>query len=153
VALALQADPAKTLNLGKAANEQVVKTTDLSKYRIIVFATHGLVPGDLNGLMQPALALTAPEVAGVPGDGLLTMERSWRSSSMPTGRAVGLQYRRWSGRRSGGCIGLGRAFFYAGTPRDFGDQLVGAFPVGAGARERSLPPPSRRSKAHTSGKR
>ena len=32
------------------------------------------VPGDLNGLTQPALALSAPAVAGVDGDGLLTME-------------------------------------------------------------------------------
>jgi len=33
------------------------------------------VPGDLDGLTQPALALTAPDVAGVKGDGLLTMEK------------------------------------------------------------------------------
>ncbi len=33
-------------NLGKDANERTVKNTDLSRYRIIVFATHGLVPGD-----------------------------------------------------------------------------------------------------------
>src|SRR5262249_36858762 len=39
------------------------------------FATHGLVPGDLDGLTQPALALTAPEVAQVEGDGLLTIEK------------------------------------------------------------------------------
>jgi hypothetical protein len=32
------------------------------------------MPGDLNGLTQPALALTAPNVADVDGDGLLTME-------------------------------------------------------------------------------
>ena len=32
------------------------------------------MPNDLDGLTQPALALTAPQVAGVPGDGLLTVE-------------------------------------------------------------------------------
>ena len=32
------------------------------------------MPGDLDGLTQPALALTAPGVADVDGDGLLTME-------------------------------------------------------------------------------
>ena len=74
IALALQADPSKVLHLGKTANEQTVRSAGLSKYRIIVFATHGLVPGDLNGLTQPALALTAPSVAGTQGDGLLTME-------------------------------------------------------------------------------
>jgi CHAT domain-containing protein len=74
IAIALQADPTKVLHLGKAANEKSVKSLDLSKYRIVAFATHGLVPGELNGLTQPALALTAPEVADVDGDGLLTME-------------------------------------------------------------------------------
>jgi hypothetical protein len=48
---------------------------DLRGYRVIAFATHGLVPGDLAGLTQPALALTAPDVAGIEGDGLLTMEK------------------------------------------------------------------------------
>jgi hypothetical protein len=41
---------------------------------VVAFATHGLLPGDLDGLTQRALALTAPNVAGVGGDGLLTME-------------------------------------------------------------------------------
>ena len=74
MALTLSADPAKALHLGKDANERIVKNTDLSKFRIIAFATHGLVPGDVVGLTQPALALTAPEVADIDGDGLLTME-------------------------------------------------------------------------------
>jgi hypothetical protein len=90
IALALDADPSKVLKLGMTANEGTVKTTDLSKYKIIVFATHGLVPGELNGLTQPALALSAPDVAGVDGDGLLTMEERHQAldahSSMP-GRA------------------------------------------------------------------
>jgi CHAT domain-containing protein len=116
IALALQADPSKALNLGKAANEEAVKRTDLSKYRIIVFATHGLVPGDLNGLHQPALALSAPEVAGVPGDGLLTMEEilalkldaDWVVLSA-CNTAAG------AGAGAEAASGLGRAFFYAGT--------------------------------------
>jgi CHAT domain-containing protein len=64
------ADPATSLHLGRDANEKVVKSSDLSKYRVVAFAT----PGDLNGLTQPALALSAPTVADVDGDGLLTME-------------------------------------------------------------------------------
>ena len=74
IALALQADPSKVLRLGKDANEEAVKTMDLSGFKVLAFATHGLVPGELNGLTQPALALSAPAVAGVEGDGLLTME-------------------------------------------------------------------------------
>jgi len=116
IALALQADPAKALKLGKAANEQTVKTADLSKYRIIAFATHGLVPGELDGLHEPALALTAPDVAGVPGDGLLTMgeilalklNADWvvlSACNTATGSGAGAE----------AASGLGRAFFYAGT--------------------------------------
>jgi CHAT domain-containing protein/tetratricopeptide (TPR) repeat protein len=116
IALALQADPSKVLHLGKAANEEAVKKTDLSKYRIIVFATHGLVPGDLDGLTQPALALSAPDVAGVSGDGLLTMEEilalkldaDWvvlSACNTGAGAAAGAE----------AASGLGRAFFYAGT--------------------------------------
>ncbi len=116
IALALQADPSKVLNLGKRANEKTVKTAELSRYRIIAFATHGLVPGELNGLRQPALALTAPDVADVDGDGLLTMEEilglkldaDWvilSACNTGTGAGAGAE----------AASGLGRAFFYAGT--------------------------------------
>ena len=116
IALALDADPSKVLKLGVTANERTVKTTDLSKYKIIVFATHGLVPGELNGLTQPALALSAPDVAGVDGDGLLTMEEvlalrldaDWvvlSACNTATGSGAGAE----------AASGLGRAFFYAGT--------------------------------------
>ena len=116
IALAMQTDPSKVLNLGVAANEAVVKSTDLTKFRIIVFATHGLVPGELDGLHQPALALSAPDVANVPGDGLLTMEEilalkldaDWVVlSACNTGAGAG------AGAET--ASGLGRAFFYAGT--------------------------------------
>ena len=116
IALALQADPSKVLYLGKDANEQPVKTMDLSGFKILAFATHGLVPGELNGLTQPALALSAPAVAGVEGDGLLTMEEilalkldaDWVVlSACNTGAGAG------AGAEA--ASGLGRAFFYAGT--------------------------------------
>jgi CHAT domain-containing protein len=116
IALTMQADPAKVLNLGKDANERKVKTTDLSKFKIIAFATHGLVPGELDGLTQPALALTAPAVADSDGDGLLTMEEvlalkldaDWvvlSACNTGAGAAAGAE----------AASGLGRAFFYAGT--------------------------------------
>ena len=116
IALALQADPAKVLNLGKDANEKTVKTMDLSRFKIIAFATHGLVPGELDGLTQPALALSAPAVADSDGDGLLTMEEilslkldaDWVVlSACNTGAGAG------AGAEA--ASGLGRAFFYAGT--------------------------------------
>jgi CHAT domain-containing protein len=116
IAKALRLDPGKVLHLGKEANEQAVETADLSHYRIIDFATHGLVPGELNGLTQPALALTAPAVAGVSGDGLLTMEKilalkldaDWVVLSA-CNTAAG------AGAGAEAASGLGQAFFYAGT--------------------------------------
>jgi CHAT domain-containing protein len=116
VAAALKADPAKVLHLGRDANEKVVKGLDLARYRIVAFATHGLIPGDLDGLTQPALALTAPELADIDGDGLLTVEEilslrlnaDWVVLSA-CNTAAG------AGAGAEAVSGLGRAFFYAGT--------------------------------------
>jgi len=117
MALALKADLSKDLFLGERASEGLVKTTKLSRYRVISFATHGLIPGDLNGLSQPALALSAPDVANDLGnDGLLTMgeilglklDADWVVlSACNTGSGEGAGAEAVSG--------LGRAFFYAGT--------------------------------------
>jgi CHAT domain-containing protein len=116
IALALQADPTKALHLGRDANERTVKTSTLDRNRVVAFATHGLVPGDLNGLTQPALALTAPEIADVDGDGLLTMDEilglkldaDWvvlSACNTAAGAAAGAEP----------ASGRGRAFFYAGA--------------------------------------
>jgi CHAT domain-containing protein len=74
------------------------------------------VPGELDGLTQPALALSAPEVAGIEGDGLLTMEEilalkldaDWVVLSA-CNTAAG------AGAGAEAASGLGLAFFYAGT--------------------------------------
>ena len=126
IALAMGADPEKDVFLGPAANEHNVKTLDLSRYRVIAFATHGLVPGDLDGLTQPALALSAPEVARAEGDGLLTMEEilalrlhaDWvvlSACNTANGNGAGAE----------AIAGLGRAFFYAGARA----LLVTSWPV------------------------
>jgi CHAT domain-containing protein len=115
IALALGAAQSD-LFLGAAANERNVKTQDLSNRRVVMFATHGLVPGDLNGLLQPALALSAPNVADIDGDGLLTLDEvlglklnaDWvvlSACNTATGDGAGAE----------AVSGLGRAFFYAGT--------------------------------------
>ena len=115
IAVALNADLTQDVFLGARSNEGAVKTRDLSGYKVIAFATHGLVPGDLDGLMQPALALSAPGVAGVEGDGLLTMgeilglklDADWVVlSACNTGSGAGAGAEAVSG--------LGQAFFYAG---------------------------------------
>jgi CHAT domain-containing protein len=115
IALALNADASDVI-LGAQANERNVKSMDLSNRRVVMFATHGLIPGDLNGLTQPALALSAPNVADVDGDGLLTLDEvlglklnaDWvvlSACNTATGDGAGAE----------AVSGLGRAFFYAGT--------------------------------------
>src|SRR6185436_6337569 len=116
IATATKADPARDVFLGPRANETAVKTADLATYRILAFATHSLLPGELTGLTQPALALSAPEIAGVEGDGLLTtdeilglsLDADWIVlSACNTAGAAGAGAEAISG--------LGRAFFYAGA--------------------------------------
>ena len=75
IAVALHADVAKDVFLGAAASEKSIAAAGIGDRRIIVFATHGLVPGDLDGLTQPALALSNPKVSGGGGDGLLTVDK------------------------------------------------------------------------------
>ena len=112
----LGADMAKDVILHKNANEVTVKTMNLSDRRIVHFATHGLVPGELNGLSQPALALTAPDVAGVEGDGLLTMDEIL-ALKLNADWVVLSACNTASGDGAGheAVSGLGRAFFYAGA--------------------------------------
>ena len=116
IARALNANFEQSVFTGIQANEQTVKTMTLTDRRVIVFATHGLIPGDLDGLTQPALALTAPAIANIEGDGLLTMSEilnlklnaDWVIlSACNTGAAEGAGAEAISG--------LGRAFFYAGA--------------------------------------
>jgi CHAT domain-containing protein/tetratricopeptide (TPR) repeat protein len=115
IAAALRAD-AGDVFVGAAASEQAVKAMDLSSRKVVMFATHGLIPGDLDGLDQPALAMSAPGVVPGDEDGLLTMEEimalrldaDWVVlSACNTGAA--------NGAGAEAASGLGRAFFYAGT--------------------------------------
>jgi len=116
IAEALGADSTRDIFIGERASERQVKTMDLTDRRIIAFATHALVPGDLDGLDQPALALCSPSVTGDDEDGLLTMGEIMKLkmnadwvvlSACNTGAA--------DGAGAEAVSGLGRAFFYAGT--------------------------------------
>ncbi len=116
---ALQA-PASNIVLGLAADETGVRRHPvLSSARVIAFATHGLVSGDLGGLAQPALALTPPPEDTLPqvvNDGLLTtvdvasleLAADWVLLS-----ACNTASR--DGNAPDGLTGLARAFFFAGA--------------------------------------
>jgi CHAT domain-containing protein len=116
LAAVTNADPIRDVILGARANEKAVKTLDLTRYRVVTFATHGLVPGDLDGLTQPALALSAPDVAEVEGDGLLTLDEIL-SLRLNADWVVLSACNTASGQGAGAeaVSGLGRAFFYAGA--------------------------------------
>lgn len=59
VARALAADPKRDLVLGPAATRRAVLGARLDDRRVVAFATHGLMPGDLPGVSKPALAMAA----------------------------------------------------------------------------------------------
>ncbi len=52
--------PRSDIHLRKEASETLVKKLNLSEFKIVYFATHGLVAGDVKGLAEPSLALTIP---------------------------------------------------------------------------------------------
>ena len=116
IASALGADFDRDIFLGPYATETIIKSLDLSKYRVLAFATHGLKTGDLPGLGEPALAFSNPDINKEEEDGLLT-----------AGEILGLKFSaEWivlsacntgAGQGAGAeaLSGLGRAFFYAGA--------------------------------------
>ena len=108
--------PPNAIILREAASEKRVKEAALTEYRIIQFATHGLVAGDLSGLSEPALVLTPPAVPTEADDGLLTaseiaalkLNADWVVLSACNTAAGGAQ-------GAEALSGLARAFFYAGA--------------------------------------
>lgn len=133
VAEALGADAASLL-LGSTATESKLKglsaAGELAKARVVHFATHGLVSGDLEGQAEPSLVLTPPEHPTEADDGLLTasevaalhMNADWvilsacNTAAGDTANPETLS-------------GLTRAFFYAGARA----VLVSHWPVNSNA--------------------
>ena len=106
-----------SLLLRENATERRVRAAELSDYRVLAFATHGLVAGDLEGLAEPALVLTPPATATADDDGLLTasevamlkLDADWVIlSACNTAAADGTP-------GADGLSGLAKAFFYAGS--------------------------------------
>ncbi len=103
--------------LRDAATERRAKSVDLSQFRVVAFATHGLITGDFPGLAQPALVLTPPDRPSEVDDGLLTaseisglkLNAEWVIlSACNTAAADGSP-------GADGFSGLAKAFFYAGS--------------------------------------
>ena len=104
------------IHLQKDASETTVKHVALANYRVVYFATHGLVAGDVKGLGEPALALAIPRKPSEFDDGLLTasevaqlkLDADWvvlSACNTAAGDKPGAE----------ALSGLARAFFYAGA--------------------------------------
>jgi CHAT domain-containing protein/Tfp pilus assembly protein PilF len=107
---------AEDLFLGNRATETIVKGADLARYRLVAFATHGLLAGDVRGLVEPALVLTPPAKASTADDGLLTASEIARLK-LDADWVVLSACNTASGDRSGteGLSGIAKAFIYAGS--------------------------------------
>jgi CHAT domain-containing protein len=119
IAKELQVDPSD-VKLGFDANVTAIKTASLDQYRIVYFATHGLVAGDLEkfakGKVEPSLALSIPDKPSDFDNGLLSasevaqlkLNADWVVLS-----ACNTAAEEKPGAEA--LSGLARAFFYAGA--------------------------------------
>jgi CHAT domain-containing protein len=123
--------PASAIYLGENATVSKVKHADLADTRVIAFATHGLVAGDLPLLAEPALVLTPPSVVTREDSGLLKasdvmslkLDADWVVlSACNTAAPDGSE-------GAEGLSGLAKAFFYAGARA----VLVSHWPVSSQA--------------------
>jgi CHAT domain-containing protein len=108
---------ADTLYLRERASEATLKKLKLDEYRVLAFATHGLVANEIHNLREPALVLTPPGKASADNDGLLTASEIARLklnadwvilSACNTAASDGTP-------GADGLSGLAKAFFYAGS--------------------------------------
>jgi CHAT domain-containing protein/tetratricopeptide (TPR) repeat protein len=108
------------VRLGSRATEAEIKRLseagELAKYRIIHFATHGALAGQLSGNSEPGLLLTPPDTATEGDDGYLSaseiaslkLDADWVILSACNTAAGGVE-------GAEALSGLARAFFYAGA--------------------------------------
>jgi tetratricopeptide (TPR) repeat protein/CHAT domain-containing protein len=120
VARAVKADAAHDIHLGSQATEREVKRLsdagELAKYRMVHFATHGALAGELAKGQEPGLILTPPATATEEDDGYLSaseiaalkLDADWVVLSACNTAAGGAA-------NAEALSGLGRAFIYAGA--------------------------------------
>lgn len=106
------------LRLGVQATETAVKRDDLlSTAAVVVFATHGLLPGEMGQAAEPGLVLTPPEIADSFDDGLLTASEAAELSLAAQWLILSACNTASPGGEQGAeaLSGLARAFLYAGA--------------------------------------
>jgi CHAT domain-containing protein len=118
VAASVKAAPADVV-LGLDATETRVKQAALDQYRIVYFATHGLVAGEVAEFAklnaEPALVLTLPEKPTELDDGLLTASEVAQLKLNADWVVLSACNTAAGGKPGAEALsGLARAFFYAG---------------------------------------
>ena len=102
---------------GAQATETRVKQTALAQYRVVSFATHGAIAGEMSGVAEPGLILTPPAKGTELDDGYLTaseaaqlkLNADWvLLSACNTAAPDGTP-------GAEGLSGLAKGFFYAGA--------------------------------------
>ena len=121
--------------LGDKASVTTVKSLPLADYRIVYFATHALVAGEIKGLGEPALALTLPDKPTAIDNGLLEASEV-AELKLNADWVVLSACNTAAGDKPGAeaLSGLARAFFYAGART----LLVSHWPVNSEAAARLL---------------
>jgi CHAT domain-containing protein len=120
VASVLHVNPDTALFLGERATETEVRRLNasgrLGQAKVVSFATHGLLAGEVQGVTQPALVLTPPDAPTEDNDGLLSMEDVLQLK-LPKSDWVILSACNTAGDDGSGesLSGLARAFFFAGA--------------------------------------
>lgn len=118
VARTLRASPA-SIHLGSGASEAALRGEDLSRYRVLYFATHGLLPGELKCQTEPGLVLTPPAQAAATAatDGLLSASEVSALSINADLVVLSACNTAAGGKALGGesMSGLSEAFFRAGA--------------------------------------
>jgi CHAT domain-containing protein len=116
----VKADAARDIHLGSRATERELKqlsaSGELAKYRMVHFATHGALAGQLKGTDEPGLILNPPETQTEEDDGYLSaseiaalkLDADWVILSA-CNTAAG------SAPNAEALSGLARAFIYAGA--------------------------------------
>lgn len=113
LARAVGADPQRDLLLGAAATREAVLAAPLADRRVVAFATHGLMPGELPGVSRPALAL-APgsddsQSPLLELDDVLTLRLNAQAVLLSACNTA-------AGEQGGAAMsGLVRGFFFAGS--------------------------------------
>lgn len=113
LARALGADAQTDLLLGAQATRAAVLQANLMDRRVVAFATHGLMPGELPGISRPALAMAAnaepQESPLLELDDVLTLRLNAQWVLLSACNTA-------AGERGQGAMsGLVRGFFFAGT--------------------------------------